>query len=223
MPHNAFETRKEPTQARSKVTFDAILEAAAQLLEEGGYAGTTTNAIAERAGVSIGSVYEYFPSKDAIFTSLKKRLDQRTFTTVFQQLTDVDSSSPATFLRAVLEARIHAALEQPKLEALLHDEIPASVFTEQNDALFDQFDQAMGAFAAAHAGAIRIENLDASMNLGVHVVELTVRHFAANQPDALRDPAVVESFVEMMLRWILKDSEVSGAERRDVHSRVPSL
>ncbi|MFT5441367.1 MAG: AcrR family transcriptional regulator [Myxococcota bacterium] len=53
--------RKRPTQARSRATFDAILEAAAQLLEQHGYAGATTNRVAERAGMSIGLVLQAGP------------------------------------------------------------------------------------------------------------------------------------------------------------------
>lgn len=62
--------RKQPRQARSRDTVDAILRAAAQVFAAQGYAGTTTNHIAARAGVSIGSLYEYFPSKDALLVAL---------------------------------------------------------------------------------------------------------------------------------------------------------
>lgn len=62
--------RKRPTQARSGATVEAILQAAAELLDRRGADGYTTNAIAERAGVSIGSLYQYFPSKDAITLAL---------------------------------------------------------------------------------------------------------------------------------------------------------
>ena len=58
--------RKAPRQERSKQTVDAILEGCARLLREGDYGAVTTNHIAERAGVSIGSVYEFFPNKEAI-------------------------------------------------------------------------------------------------------------------------------------------------------------
>lgn len=62
--------RKQPRQARSRDTVHAILRAAAQVFAAQGYAGTTTNHIAARAGVSIGSLYEYFPSKDALLVAL---------------------------------------------------------------------------------------------------------------------------------------------------------
>jgi AcrR family transcriptional regulator len=65
-----LEPRKLPKQARSQTTVEAILEAAAQVFERHGYAAGTTNRIAERAGVSIGSVYQYFPNKDAILVAL---------------------------------------------------------------------------------------------------------------------------------------------------------
>ena len=62
--------RKSPVQARSAATVDAILEAAARILESEGFEGYTTNAIAKRAGVSIGSLYQYFPNKDAVTAAL---------------------------------------------------------------------------------------------------------------------------------------------------------
>ncbi|PWR22432.1 TetR/AcrR family transcriptional regulator [Zavarzinia compransoris] len=58
--------KKRPTQGRSQATVTAVVDAAAQLLAEQGYARLTTNHIAERAGVSIGSIYQYFPGKEAI-------------------------------------------------------------------------------------------------------------------------------------------------------------
>lgn len=66
----ALRPRKQPRQARSRDTVNAILRAAAQVLTANGYAAATTNHIAARAGVSIGSLYEYFPSKDAILVAL---------------------------------------------------------------------------------------------------------------------------------------------------------
>jgi len=62
--------RKVPHQERSKVMVEAILEAAAQVFADLGYARATTNKIAQRAGVSVGSLYQYFPNKDSLIASL---------------------------------------------------------------------------------------------------------------------------------------------------------
>ena len=66
-------SRKRPVQARSRETVAAILEAAAHVFAQRGVAGFTTNHVAVRAGVSIGSVYQYFPDKDALLAALVER------------------------------------------------------------------------------------------------------------------------------------------------------
>jgi AcrR family transcriptional regulator len=65
--------RKRPVQTRSQRTVDAVMKAAAQVFASRGYAGGTTNHIAERAGVSIGTLYEYFPNKDALLVALMEK------------------------------------------------------------------------------------------------------------------------------------------------------
>lgn len=69
-----FSMKKEPTQARAQATVKAIIQACAQILEKEGYGALSTNEIARVAGVSIGSVYEYFPGKEAIVASMTKAL-----------------------------------------------------------------------------------------------------------------------------------------------------
>jgi AcrR family transcriptional regulator len=62
--------RKRPLQARSRETYGAILEATARILEAEGLEAANTNAIAARAGISVGSLYQYFPDKAAIFAEM---------------------------------------------------------------------------------------------------------------------------------------------------------
>ena len=67
------EPRKRPTQQRSREMVDRILEAAARIFAEQGYHGTTTNHVAEAAEVSVGSLYQYFPNKDALLVGLAEQ------------------------------------------------------------------------------------------------------------------------------------------------------
>jgi len=67
---NPVSPRKYPRQERSRRTVARILDAAARIFQEQGYAGATTNDIADEAGVSIGSLYQYFPNKDAVLVAL---------------------------------------------------------------------------------------------------------------------------------------------------------
>ena len=79
MQHYDFQPKKMPAQARSRATFQAILDATIQILIEQGYAALNTNRVAEMAGVSIGSLYEYFPHKKALVaTALGREIDALT-------------------------------------------------------------------------------------------------------------------------------------------------
>ncbi|SLN52345.1 transcriptional regulator BetI [Aquimixticola soesokkakensis] len=74
MPSAPISPRKTPRQARARATVAAIEEAAAHILTHGGVDALTTNLVAARAGVSIGSLYQYFPTKEAILAELLRKL-----------------------------------------------------------------------------------------------------------------------------------------------------
>lgn len=72
-----FRQRKQPMQERSQVTVEAVLEATLQILHRESAAKVTTTRIAERAGVSVGTLYQYFPDKQAVLTALYLRFLER--------------------------------------------------------------------------------------------------------------------------------------------------
>ena len=88
--------RKAPAQARARQTVEAILEAAVELFSSKGYARTSTNHLAARAGVSVGSLYQYFPNKDAILTTLLARHLEAVHETVSAALPVLADLSPTT-------------------------------------------------------------------------------------------------------------------------------
>ena len=98
--------RQAPRQERSRASIDFILDAAAQVLERDGEAGFTTNAVAERAGVSIGTLYRYFPDKLAILKALGMRE-----TVAFRKVVARAMEGPVEGLardRAMIRAFLHA-------------------------------------------------------------------------------------------------------------------
>ena len=108
--------RKMPSQSRSALTVDAILEGAAHILERYGLEGYTTNAIAKRSGVSIGSLYQYFPAKDAITAALIERESAVIAQEVAQAL-QIKSFRPA--LSAFVDVAVRQQLKRPELARLL--------------------------------------------------------------------------------------------------------
>ncbi|WP_321933322.1 TetR/AcrR family transcriptional regulator [Paraburkholderia sp. J8-2] len=112
----ALEARKRPVQRRSAATVDAILEAAARILESAGLAGYTTNAIAARAGVSVGSLYQYFPNRDALTAALIDRESAPLLAEV--EAAAAASSCEAAMLRLIRAAVAHQ-MRRPELARLL--------------------------------------------------------------------------------------------------------
>jgi AcrR family transcriptional regulator len=121
-----LEARKTPVQERSKATVDLILSAAIQVFEERGYAAGTTNRIAERAGVSIGTLYQYFPSKEAVAVALLEQhisdTDQRHVEWAAHMVAEQHG------LRAALMDYVRGMLEmhsgRPRLQHILLEETP---------------------------------------------------------------------------------------------------
>src|SRR5438067_589446 len=78
--------RKQPTQARARATVDAILAATEKVLIKYGYEGASTNRVAQAAGVSIGSLYQYFPSKESLVVAVMERHGEHLAQTMEEEL-----------------------------------------------------------------------------------------------------------------------------------------
>ena len=114
--------RKEPRQARSRATVEAIIEAGAHVLSDLGWAGFTTNKVAEAAGASIGSLYQYFPDK----LSLVEAIRRRHFDQVLAVISDAarDEKPLRQFARELTRGMIAAHSIHPTLHQVLLDEVP---------------------------------------------------------------------------------------------------
>jgi AcrR family transcriptional regulator len=116
-PEPSDQPRKTPRQKRAQATVEAILEAAARILEGPEPEALTTNAIAERAGVGIGSLYQYFPGKTAIIAELIRRENARL------QAHLADTAGRGLPLQQAIEALVANAvahqLDRPRLARML--------------------------------------------------------------------------------------------------------
>jgi AcrR family transcriptional regulator len=111
-----------PTQARSQETVSVILEASARILESEGLHGFNTNAIAARAGVSIGSLYQYFPNKDAILLALIGGFEEALHNAVLNTVQGGRGHELKARLRLLVRALVMAHYERPRLNRVLEAE-----------------------------------------------------------------------------------------------------
>ncbi|WNG85067.1 TetR/AcrR family transcriptional regulator [Mycobacterium sp. ITM-2016-00316] len=125
-PTDRFRARKQPRQQRSAQTRRVILDAAARVFGEHGYAAGTTNRIAAAAGVSIGSLYQYFPNKDAILAALSDAHIDAGTTLLADRLRDGLPEALDDLVRLFVRAAIDNHREDPALHRVLFEEAPRS-------------------------------------------------------------------------------------------------
>jgi AcrR family transcriptional regulator len=119
--------RKNPVQHRAVETRARILDAAARVFSRHGYAAGTTNRIAAEASLSVGSLYQYFPNKDAILVELVRRHLDEGLQRVSDRLAEVDTSAPdrtRRLLAAAIDATIANHADDPGLHQVLFEESP---------------------------------------------------------------------------------------------------
>lgn len=116
--------RRVPTQDRAQVTVEAMLEAAVKLLKKGGSSAITTNRIAETAGVSIGSVYQYFPNKRAIFIALHERHIAQVDSVLCGRLAKSAELTLEELIASLADGMIELHSADPELSELLQAEVP---------------------------------------------------------------------------------------------------
>lgn len=186
--------RKRPAQSRSRETVDAVLEAAARILARDGYDRTTTNHIAEKAGISIGSLYQYFPSKDAILVALVARHMEDVRAIVLAELAE---SAPGGFeekLERLISALIELHLREPELHRILLEEVPHPA--ELRTRLEKTEDELVDAIAVA--GGARTEDARVAGWLVVHAIEALTHHFALHPPRGVSSA----TFAAMLTRMV---------------------
>jgi AcrR family transcriptional regulator len=107
--------RRMPTQARARASVDAIFEATARIIEREGAAALSTNLIAECAGVSVGTLYEYFPNKQAVLIAMARRRLAEDAQRVRRVLADTIEDPEAPLVRIVIHALVALHRERPKV------------------------------------------------------------------------------------------------------------
>lgn len=121
--HPPLSPRRQPQQARSNDLVAAILEAAVQVLAKEGAQRFTTTRVAERAGVSVGSIYQYFPNKAAILFRLQSD-EWRQTTGMLSAILDDRSVPPLERLRALVHAFVRSECEEAGMRVALGDAAP---------------------------------------------------------------------------------------------------
>ncbi len=112
--YNEIKPRKRPRQQRSKAVVDAIIEAATRIWMADGFSRMTTNQVAELAGVSIGSLYQYFPNKEAICYAVSEQLFEEFTTSYLDALHSKVNAPFDTKIRQLVNIGVDIAIKFPR-------------------------------------------------------------------------------------------------------------
>lgn len=201
-----LEPKKRPKQARSKATFDAIVEACTRVLPEQGYAGTTTNHIAEEAGVGIASLYEYFPGKDAIIAQVAQRESERYFAEFAAAAQKVWGAPTEDLMRLWLEA-ICRILEQGKsLLKVFQYEVPYNYELMNHAQIVERLIRFSELLEAGASSVLPIKQTRASMYLIVSLVSSTLSQLVLIPPSDVTREEVIKELAEKLNGWVFGEA-----------------
>lgn len=161
--------KRKPKQSRSVATVEAIVEAAAQILQRQSYQETTTNGIAEHAGVSIGSVYQYFRNKSDIYQAVLDRYFSRLVADITAEAIPVDADIDA-IIEQLIYAAYSAAPEGPELLRKIR-QVPDAHFHEKLEGTKHQIVEFMRAIIVARPEVLNVEDLEFSLRLLIDAIE----------------------------------------------------
>jgi AcrR family transcriptional regulator len=169
--------RREPVQERSRRRVQQILTAARELLESGGGDAVTTRAIAERAGVPVATVYQFFPNRDAIFHEVLHELLDRRTADGHAVLAQMKPASIADVVHGLFEFHRSYLLEHPQMGTLFYGSRRSGLLTDPRELRSEVADSVHAAMIAWGLLPPDIDPLVTAMaiELGDHVLELAHR------------------------------------------------
>lgn len=195
-----LEARKKPQQARSVATVSSVLEGAAQVLESVGYEKMTTTRVAERAGTSVGTLYQYYPSKEALLVAVLEAKMERTSTAMAKVFALPASASLKDRVQVMIAGLVAEKASRPRLAAELSRQTPRLEKLRLVARVLDSAQGMVRALLEAHADEVDVDDVDAAAWLAVHAVNGMIDGAVLGSPERLEDPRFVDAIVGYVLR-----------------------
>lgn len=194
--------RKSATQERSRTTVAALLEATARVLVKEGYEHASTNKIAATAGVSIGSLYQYFPSKEALVAAVIDEHKQGMLQLVREAFARVMEQPVEVAVRELVTVLIEAHSIDPKLHRILVEQVPRVGRMENVETMEREGYRLLRAYLEKHADELQVADLDMAVFICAATVESLTHGAIVHRPDALTDKT--SGFVDEVTRLVVQ-------------------
>jgi len=196
-------TRKSPRQTRSKETVEVLLTAAARILTTEGFEALTTNRVAAVAGVSVGSLYQYFPNKEALVRALSERHTHGVRDRIRARFEEAWDGPHEALSRAVIHGMVEIRRHQPKLHQELLRLAPAVGGLRELHAVEHEVEALLARFIASRPG-LRVQDPAQAAFVVCHAVQACVHGAVLERPDWLKQDGFVEELVGLVVRYLAK-------------------
>jgi AcrR family transcriptional regulator len=201
--------RKIASQERSRSTVEALLEATARILKKDGYDQASTNRIAAVAGVGIGSLYQYFPSKEALVATVVERHTQALLQVARERFLEAAAQPIERSMRELVAAGIDAHRVDAKLHRVLSEEMPHTARLANVDAVQQTSQEFLRSYLAAHRDEIGIADLDLAAFILVTTVE-ALTHSAVLRRSDLLTHEKVGIFIDEVTGLVVRYLQIDG-------------
>jgi AcrR family transcriptional regulator len=189
--------KKLPKQDRSRITVEAIIEAAARIIEKGGLAALSTNRVAELAGVSVGSLYQYFPNKEALVEEVRERFGLRFQASMLELL----GRLPGLGLREAIRAWVTMLVDLHAQSPGVHNAVGTGTPAEAHGPLA----VVIGGYLDSHVDEIRRSDLTLAARVLMDASEALVHNTSLREPALLEDPRWVDEVCDLLERYLVVD------------------
>jgi AcrR family transcriptional regulator len=194
--------RKNASQERSRATVDALIEATARILVKEGFEKASTNHIAEIAGVSVGSLYQYFPSKEALVAAVIDRHNEEIMAIVRTALTEIADTPIDKAVRQLVTVAIDAHRINPKLHRVLAEQIPRTGQLKDVEAFNREIHTLVRAYLESRRKEMRKLDLDVATFICVSAIESVAHNTVLNHAETLSEK-MVRTLVDEMTRMVV--------------------
>jgi AcrR family transcriptional regulator len=197
-------TRRSPQQRRSQEMCDRIVEAAARVFADEGYARGTTNRIAEEAGVSIGSLYQYYPNKDVLLAELVRRHIRDGADEIAKRLVavDVELQSVEERTRMFVEATVALHRDDVALHRVLFEESPRPPDVVEELRQFETATVAAVEQLIANDPVIHVRDPHMAAYITVSTIESVTHHYASAHPHDADWDAFTDELVRLVAGYL---------------------
>jgi len=179
------------------------LDASARVLTTTGYDRASTNRVAMAAGVSVGSLYQYFPSKEALVAALATRHNAKMSALVRAKLAELAAAPLPVAVRAMVDAMFAAHAVDPKLHKVLIEEVPRIGQLSMLLAAERETEALVAALLESRKGELRRAHAETMAFVLVHVVEAVTHASVIAEHEPARARRVADELADMVLRYLV--------------------